>query len=108
MTTATPIRQPYAADDEEGDQHDQRDADARKDRRIDVDDMGLFAGLEDVAEQADDVVADRSDLQALNRLLHGELCSGVAVHGVEQLLALLLELDIDAGAQQLSSTSKLA
>src|SRR6478752_4842744 len=81
-------------DPDEGDGYEERCRDAD----VDGQEAGILRALGEVTEEADDVIADRRDREALDRLLQPQLEAGALVHGRQQVAVLLLECDIDAGA----------
>ena len=65
------------------------------------------AGLHQIAEQADHVIAHRGHRQPFHRGLQAQLQAGARVHRLEQIAVLLLELDVDARAQQVGGARQL-
>ena len=63
--------------------------------------------MREVADQPDDVVADRRDREALDRLLQPELQLGAPVHRLQHVAVLLLQLHVDARSEQIRGAREL-
>ena len=68
---------------------------------------GGVQALEDEMGEAGEVIADRRYRQALDRLLQAQLRAHALVHGAEEAVVLALEIDLDAGAQELRRARQL-
>ena len=64
--------------------------------------------LGEIADQPDHVIGHCGDRQTLDRLLQAKLQPGAVVHRGEQVAVLLLDLDVDPGAQQCRRPRQLA
>ncbi len=92
----------HPPDRQHRDRHEQSGGERNIDRHAFV-----VRALHQVAEQADDVIADGGDRQAFDRGLQPQLQSRALVHRLEQIAVLPLQLDVDAGAQQIGGAREL-
>lgn len=67
----------------------------------------IVGGLQQIAEQPDHVIGDGRDREAFHRGLQPQLQPGPRVHRFQQFLVLLLQFDVDAGAQEIGGARQL-
>lgn len=86
--------------------HDERDHRYRNGhRRFRRDPQSCFLqALGDISHQSGTVIGDCHDAQTSDGSLQQQLCMSPPIHGVQQLLAALLLLDLDPGAEQVAGS----
>ena len=67
----------------------------------------IVGGPHQITEQPNDIIGDGRDRETLHRGLQPELQPRARVHRFQEFLVLLLQFDVDAGAQQIGGARQL-
>ena len=90
-------------DRKSGDRHEGRGHDTRFDHHP----AAVVGGPDQITEQPNNIIGDGRDRETLHRGLQPELQPRARVHRFQEFLVLLLQFDVDAGAQQIGGARQL-